>query len=174
MRALGGGEVCSSGGGGVGVLGIWMFSRGTGYGPSHMYPAWLACHVLRVLRCKDGMCVRAPVQEGDVQYFNTKPHTGCLSAKVGASCSVCQETIFTPCLSACVLWLQGSKLTAVINSTHENPKYLPGIALGSNVIADAELESTVSSSAVCSATLLCTPSLWSWVRPHFGRSKLRT
>jgi hypothetical protein len=43
-----------------------------------------------------------------------------------------------------LLTLQGTKLTQVINSKHENPKYLPGISLGSNVIADPELESTVS------------------------------
>lgn len=40
--------------------------------------------------------------------------------------------------------LQGSKLTEVINARHENPKYLPGIGLGDNVIADPDLESTVS------------------------------
>jgi glycerol-3-phosphate dehydrogenase len=40
--------------------------------------------------------------------------------------------------------LQGSKLSDVINSRHENPKYLPGISLGSNVIADPDLESAVS------------------------------
>lgn len=50
---------------------------------------------------------------------------------------------------ACCCWwcgvsLQGSKLTEVINARHENPKYLPGIGLGDNVIADPDLESTVS------------------------------
>lgn len=50
--------------------------------------------------------------------------------------------------AACCCWwccmLQGSKLTEVINARHENPKYLPGISLGTNVIADPDLESTVS------------------------------
>lgn len=32
------------------------------------------------------------------------------------------------------------KLTEVINSSHENPKYLPGIQLPSNIIAEPELE----------------------------------
>jgi hypothetical protein len=41
---------------------------------------------------------------------------------------------------------QGSKLTDLINSRHENPKYLPGISLGDNTVADPDLESTVSSS----------------------------
>lgn len=40
--------------------------------------------------------------------------------------------------------VQGSKLTEVINQQHENPKYLPGISLGKNTIADPDLESTVS------------------------------
>lgn len=54
---------------------------------------------------------------------------------------------------------QGLKLTDVINRSHENPKHLPGISLGSNTIADPDLESTVRCSAthVMSASLIdCT------------------
>eukprot|EP00879_Flechtneria_rotunda_P018060 GHRR01018929.1.p1 GENE.GHRR01018929.1~~GHRR01018929.1.p1 ORF type:complete len:615 (+),score=140.48 GHRR01018929.1:3-1847(+) len=38
---------------------------------------------------------------------------------------------------------QGRKLTEIINERHENPKYLPGVELGPNVMADPDLESTV-------------------------------
>ncbi|GKB98912.1 glycerol-3-phosphate dehydrogenase [NAD(+)] [Tanacetum coccineum] len=34
----------------------------------------------------------------------------------------------------------GEKLTDVINRTNENVKYLPGIKLGNNVVADPDLE----------------------------------
>ncbi|KAL8139865.1 hypothetical protein V2J09_005886 [Rumex salicifolius] len=37
----------------------------------------------------------------------------------------------------------GRKLTQVINQTNENVKYLPGIRLGSNVVAQADLETAV-------------------------------
>lgn len=37
----------------------------------------------------------------------------------------------------------GEKLTDVINRTNENVKYLPGIKLGSNVVADPDLENAV-------------------------------
>ncbi|KAK4781607.1 hypothetical protein SAY86_015709 [Trapa natans] len=37
----------------------------------------------------------------------------------------------------------GEKLTDVINRTNENVKYLPGIKLGKNVVADADLENAV-------------------------------
>jgi glycerol-3-phosphate dehydrogenase (NAD+) len=38
---------------------------------------------------------------------------------------------------------QGSTLTNAINQDHENPKYLPGVHFGDNVVASAELEGTV-------------------------------
>ncbi|KAJ4809953.1 Glycerol-3-phosphate dehydrogenase [NAD(+)] [Rhynchospora pubera] len=37
----------------------------------------------------------------------------------------------------------GEKLSETINKNHENCKYLPGIYLGSNVVADPDLENTV-------------------------------
>ncbi|KAJ4904392.1 hypothetical protein Rs2_18343 [Raphanus sativus] len=37
----------------------------------------------------------------------------------------------------------GEKLTDVINKTNENVKYLPGIKLGRNVVADPDLENAV-------------------------------
>ncbi|XP_004516127.1 glycerol-3-phosphate dehydrogenase [NAD(+)]-like [Cicer arietinum] len=37
----------------------------------------------------------------------------------------------------------GEKLTEVINQTNENVKYLPGVKLGKNVVADPDLESAV-------------------------------
>ncbi|RZC59232.1 hypothetical protein C5167_006535 [Papaver somniferum] len=37
----------------------------------------------------------------------------------------------------------GEKLTDIINKTNENVKYLPGITLGSNVVADPDLEHAV-------------------------------
>jgi glycerol-3-phosphate dehydrogenase len=42
----------------------------------------------------------------------------------------------------------------VINTSHENPKYLPGISLGSNVIADPNLESTVKDADII---IFCAP-----------------
>ncbi|PNG99890.1 Phosphoserine phosphatase, chloroplastic, partial [Tetrabaena socialis] len=38
---------------------------------------------------------------------------------------------------------QGRKLTEVINETHENPHYLPGVSLGPNVRAEPNLEAAV-------------------------------
>ncbi|KAG8720738.1 glycerol-3-phosphate dehydrogenase, partial [Ceratobasidium sp. 394] len=35
--------------------------------------------------------------------------------------------------------IEGRPLSALINETHENPKYLPGIQLGSNVVAEPSL-----------------------------------
>ncbi|KAK6928428.1 Glycerol-3-phosphate dehydrogenase, NAD-dependent, N-terminal [Dillenia turbinata] len=49
----------------------------------------------------------------------------------------------------------GNKLTNVINETNENVKYLPGIKLGKNVVADPDLEN-----AVKDATMLV------FVTPH--------
>jgi len=49
---------------------------------------------------------------------------------------------------------QGQKLTQVINTTHENPHYLPGISLGDNVIADPSLDSTVKDADVI---IFCAP-----------------
>ncbi|TKY63164.1 Glycerol-3-phosphate dehydrogenase of NAD(+) [Spatholobus suberectus] len=40
----------------------------------------------------------------------------------------------------------GEKLTDVINKTNENVKYLPGIKLGKNVVADPDLENAVKDS----------------------------
>jgi glycerol-3-phosphate dehydrogenase (NAD+) len=39
-------------------------------------------------------------------------------------------------------------LASAINDTHENPKYLPGVCLGENVIADPDLERTVADADV--------------------------
>jgi glycerol-3-phosphate dehydrogenase len=49
---------------------------------------------------------------------------------------------------------EGSKLTELINSRHENPKYLPGISLGANTVADPDLESTVRVKRHCVRLLL--------------------
>ncbi|KAF6254612.1 HAD-like domain-containing protein [Scenedesmus sp. NREL 46B-D3] len=49
---------------------------------------------------------------------------------------------------------QGSKLTELINTQHENPKYLPGISLGDNTIADPDLESTVRGADIL---IFCAP-----------------
>jgi hypothetical protein len=49
---------------------------------------------------------------------------------------------------------QGRKLTEVINETHENPKYLPGISLGDNVIADPNLENVVKDADII---VFCAP-----------------
>lgn len=35
--------------------------------------------------------------------------------------------------------MNGSRLTELINTTHENPKYLPGIKLPANIIAEPQL-----------------------------------
>jgi len=47
-------------------------------------------------------------------------------------------------------WLQGQKLTEVINTQHGTPESSPGISLGPNTIADPDLESTVSHLGVSS------------------------
>jgi glycerol-3-phosphate dehydrogenase (NAD+) len=39
--------------------------------------------------------------------------------------------------------VNGSRLTELINTTHENPKYLPGIKLPSNIIAEPQLLSSI-------------------------------
>ncbi|KAI9018924.1 NAD-dependent glycerol-3-phosphate dehydrogenase C-terminus-domain-containing protein [Hyaloraphidium curvatum] len=40
--------------------------------------------------------------------------------------------------------VKGRKLTELVNETHENPKYLPGISLPTNVVADPDLASAVN------------------------------
>ncbi|KAI8466342.1 MAG: NAD-dependent glycerol-3-phosphate dehydrogenase N-terminus-domain-containing protein [Monoraphidium minutum] len=49
---------------------------------------------------------------------------------------------------------EGRKLTEVINTSHSNPKYLPGVELGPNVIADPDLESSVRDADVI---VFCAP-----------------
>ena len=51
--------------------------------------------------------------------------------------------------------IDGRNLTDIINTDHENPKYLPGVALPANVVAVADL-----ASAVQGASILV------WVLPH--------
>lgn len=50
--------------------------------------------------------------------------------------------------------VEGRKLTELINERHENAKYLPGVALGSNVVACAELEEAVRGATVL---VFCAP-----------------
>lgn len=49
---------------------------------------------------------------------------------------------------------EGQSLTEIINSKHENPKYLPGVALGPNVVADPDIESTVKDADII---IFCAP-----------------
>lgn len=49
---------------------------------------------------------------------------------------------------------EGRKLTAVINEQNENPRYLPGISLGTNVIAVPKLEDAV---ADADCIIICVP-----------------
>jgi len=49
---------------------------------------------------------------------------------------------------------QGRKLTEVINEQHENPRYLPGVPLGDNVVAVPKLEDTVEGADIL---LFCAP-----------------
>lgn len=49
---------------------------------------------------------------------------------------------------------EGRKLTEVINELHENPKYLPGVNLGDNVIACPDLIQTVEGADLL---ILCSP-----------------
>lgn len=48
----------------------------------------------------------------------------------------------------------GKTLVQAINETHENPKYLPGVSLGDNVVADPDLERTVADADIVA---LCLP-----------------
>eukprot|EP00955_Chlamydomonas_euryale_P028920 305001-Chlamydomonas_euryale.AAC.1 len=50
--------------------------------------------------------------------------------------------------------VEGSKLTDIINQTHQNPRYLPGVDLGSNVVANPDLLSTVKDADVL---VFCAP-----------------
>lgn len=43
---------------------------------------------------------------------------------------------------------QGRPLTEVINETHENPKYMPGVGLGTNVVATPDLTKAVEGADV--------------------------
>mmetsp|Transcript_6379 Transcript_6379/g.19796 ORF Transcript_6379/g.19796 Transcript_6379/m.19796 type:complete len:598 (-) Transcript_6379:3278-5071(-) len=49
---------------------------------------------------------------------------------------------------------EGGKLADVINQTHQNPNYLPGVDLGSNVVANADLLSAVDDADVL---IFCAP-----------------
>lgn len=50
--------------------------------------------------------------------------------------------------------MQGRKLTEVINEVNENPKYLPGVSLGSNTRADPDLEAVVKEADIL---IFCAP-----------------
>jgi len=43
---------------------------------------------------------------------------------------------------------EGRKLHDVINERHENPKYLPGIALPHNIVAESDIRRVVSGAHV--------------------------
>ena len=45
-------------------------------------------------------------------------------------------------------------LTDVINQKHENPKYLPGVTLPENIVADPSVSSTCKDADIC---VLCLP-----------------
>ena len=45
-------------------------------------------------------------------------------------------------------------LTDVINQKHENPKYLPGVTLPENIVADPSVTSTCKDADIC---VLCLP-----------------
>lgn len=49
---------------------------------------------------------------------------------------------------------EGGKLTEKMNELHENPKYLPGIRYGDNVVANPDLEDTVRDADLI---IFCTP-----------------
>ena len=51
--------------------------------------------------------------------------------------------------------VNGQKLTSLINQTHENVKYLPGITLPTNVVAEPDLATAVplTGLSLCSDTL---------------------
>jgi glycerol-3-phosphate dehydrogenase (NAD+) len=44
--------------------------------------------------------------------------------------------------------IEGRNLTDIMNTTHENVKYMPGVKLPKNIIADPEVESTVKDANV--------------------------
>eukprot|EP00955_Chlamydomonas_euryale_P106916 365734-Chlamydomonas_euryale.AAC.24 len=50
--------------------------------------------------------------------------------------------------------VEGGKLTDVINKTHQHPRYLPGVDLGPNVVANPDLLSTVKDADVL---VFCAP-----------------
>jgi glycerol-3-phosphate dehydrogenase (NAD+) len=54
------------------------------------------------------------------------------------------------CMRTCTL----PALPQVINETHENPRYLPGVHLGSNVIAEPDLATAVSGADLI---IICAP-----------------
>lgn len=49
---------------------------------------------------------------------------------------------------------EGGKLSGYINDHHENPKYLPGISLGDNVVAEPDLVAAV---ADADCIIMCLP-----------------
>lgn len=81
---------------------------------------------------------------------------GSVAAKICASNCLRNEARFEPEVR---MWtyeemVDGRKITEIINETHINVKYLPGVVLGSNIIADPDAAHTVEG-----ATLLvfCLP-----------------
>jgi glycerol-3-phosphate dehydrogenase len=68
----------------------------------------------------------------------------------GTSC-VLSTSEWEANLVSCV---QGGKLTDAINTRHENPRYLPGVALGANVVATPDLEAATKDADII---IFCTP-----------------
>jgi glycerol-3-phosphate dehydrogenase len=54
--------------------------------------------------------------------------------------------------------VDGQKLTDIINTQHENVKYLPGISLGSNVVAVPDLEVRGDRQPGCAWSIVVMPS----------------
>jgi glycerol-3-phosphate dehydrogenase (NAD+) len=82
---------------------------------------------------------------------------GSAIAKVAGENAARQPDLFLPHIKMWVFeeMVQGRKLTDIINTQHENVKYLPGIKLPANVVAEPDLIETVKD-----AHLLV------WVLPH--------
>lgn len=84
----------------------------------------------------------------------TTQHRGCAIAKIVAENAASNTSLFEPTVQ---MWVFEEKvdngkgpqnLTEVINSEHENVKYLPGVKLPTNLVANPDLVDSVKDSTI--------------------------
>eukprot|EP00127_Corallochytrium_limacisporum_P006037 Clim_evm5s217 gene=Clim_evmTU5s217 len=98
----------------------------------------------------------APAHQGTRVALIGSGNWGCAIARIIGRNTIQNLDLFVPDIRMWVFEevIDGQKLTDIINTKHENVKYLPGKKLPTNIIADPDLKSTVKDADVL---IFCIP-----------------